>query len=100
MEIKKEKKTKPIHLLLSSYTIGFVLGSLGFFISEMNKDFQLDFSKESILCLLIIFPIIYWVYRYSGMAFNDQNLKVKLLYFALFILGIFLGLLFFELSLN
>ncbi|MEK4520662.1 hypothetical protein NSQ95_16550 [Psychrobacillus sp. FSL W7-1457] len=98
MEIKKDKTLT--HLLLSSYTIGFVLGSLTFFISERNKDFHYSFSKEYIFCFIILFPIIYWVYRYSGRVFNNQTLKIKLLYFALWMLGMFFGLVFFELILN
>ncbi|MGA3602321.1 hypothetical protein [Lysinibacillus agricola] len=99
MEIKKDKTLT--HLLFSSYTIGFVSGGLAFFMSEReNKDFQFSFSLESIFCLLILSPIVYWVYRYSGMVFNDQSMKVKLLYFALCIVGMSFGIFFFELLLN
>lgn len=97
MEIKKDKTLT--HLCFSSYTIGFVIGGLFFFITEINKEFQFSFSKESFFCLLILLPIIYWVYHYSAMVFNNQNLKTKLLYFALCILGMFFGIIFFELSL-
>lgn len=98
MEIKKNKTI--IHLLLSSYTIGFVLGGLAFFISEINKDFLFSFSIESIFCFIILLPIIYWVYRYSGMVFNDQKLIIRLLYILLCIIGFGLGVIFFELSLK
>ncbi|MFJ7406352.1 MULTISPECIES: hypothetical protein [unclassified Lysinibacillus] len=92
-----EKNRTITHLLLSSYTIGFVLGGLTFFISERNIDFQYSFSIEYIVCFLFVLPIIYWIYRYSGRVFNIQSMKVKLLYIALWIVGMFFGLIFFEL---
>ncbi|MEB2281738.1 hypothetical protein LAV73_17300 [Lysinibacillus xylanilyticus] len=99
MEIKKDKTLT--HLLFSSYTFGFVCGGLEFFLMERkNIDFQFSFSKESFFCLLIVSPIIYWVYRYSGMIFNVQSMKVKLLYFVLWMVGMYFGLMFFELTLN
>ena len=99
MEIKKQEKTLT-HLFFGSYTIGFVLGGVAFILSERNRDFQFTFSKEYILCFFIFLPIIYWVYRYSGIVFNNQSLKVKLLYFVLWILGMFFGIVFFEILLN
>ncbi|MBE5082077.1 hypothetical protein J2D69_02745 [Lysinibacillus sphaericus] len=90
-----------IHLLFSSYTIGFVLGGLGFFLTEIkNIDFQFNFSKESVFCFLILSPIIYWVYRYSGRIFDVQSMKVKLLYFVLWIIGMAFGIIFFDLAIN
>lgn len=88
------------HFLLGSYTIGFVIGSLSFFQSEINRDFQFSFSFESIFCISVVSPIFYWVYRYSGMVFNDQTMKMKLLYFFILILGFAFGIFFFELLLN
>ncbi|MFI8685976.1 hypothetical protein [Rossellomorea sp. NPDC077527] len=98
MEIKREKTLT--HLFFSGYTSGFVVGGLFFFSNEINIDFQLSFSKESFFCLLFLLPIIYWFYRYVGIVFNNQRLIIKLLYFALFVLGIFFGILFFEFILN
>ncbi|KGA80559.1 MAG: hypothetical protein M3043_07235 [Lysinibacillus fusiformis] len=95
MELKRHKTLT--HLFLGSYTIGFVVGGFTFFISLRNSHFQIKFSIESILCAFILLPIIYWIYRYSGMVFNNQPFTVKFLYLVLFILGMFLGILFFEL---
>lgn len=88
------------HFLLGSYTIGFVFGSLAFFLVDINIDFQFSSSFESIFCIAVVLPILYWVYRYSGLVFNDQTMKMKLLYFLIFILGLSFGIFFFELLLN
>ncbi|MGE7840374.1 hypothetical protein ACQKNX_06235 [Lysinibacillus sp. NPDC093712] len=98
MEIKKDRTLT--HLLLSSYTIGFVLGCLTFFITERNIDYQFSFSIETIFSFVLLLPIIYWGYRYSGMVFNKQHMKVKLLYIVLWIVGMYFGLIFFELVLK
>ena len=92
-----EGKVELKHFLLGGYTIGFVLGSLVFFLTEINKDFQLSFSFENILCIIVVLPIFYWVYRYSGMVFDDQTMKMKLLYSFILILGFSFGIFFFEL---
>lgn len=98
MEIKKDRTL--IHLFFSSYTIGFVVGGIVFFITETKKDFQFSFTGESFFSLLILLPIIYWVYCYTGTVFNNQSLKIKSLYFALCLLGMFFGIVFFELILS
>ncbi|QTB27597.1 hypothetical protein [Lysinibacillus sphaericus] len=105
MEIKKDKTL--IHLLFSSYTIGFVLGGLQFFLMERKNlgkiiDYSLHFSftKESVFCFLILSPIIYWVYLYSGKILDVQNMKVKLLYFVLLMISYAFGFIFFDLALN
>jgi len=96
MEVNKSKTLT--HLLLSGYTIGFVLGGLAFFMAETNLQFSV--SKESIFYLIFLTPIIYWVYRYSGMVFNNQNFKIKLYYIVIFLFGMAFGIIFFELILN
>ncbi len=93
MEIKKDNTV--IHLLFGSYTIGFIVGGGSIIISETNKTFDFNFSIGSFFCMLFLAPIIYWVYRFHGMVFNDASLPMKLLYFSLSILGIFGGGLFF-----
>ncbi|MFC9539069.1 hypothetical protein ACFTQ7_04210 [Lysinibacillus sp. NPDC056959] len=98
-----QKNKTLIHLLFSSYTIGFVVGGLQFFLMERKNidfHFHFSFSKESVFCFLILSPIIYWVYRYSSRIFDVQNMKVKLLYFVLLMIGMALGFIFFDLALN
>jgi hypothetical protein len=96
----REGKVDLKHFLLGSYTIGFVFGSLAFFLAEINIDFHFSFSFESIFCIAVVLPILYWVYRYSGLVFNDQTIKMKLLYFFILILGFSFGIFFFELLLG
>ena len=98
MEIKKDKMLT--HLCFGSYTIGFVVGSLVFFISEINKDFQIKFSVDTIICFLLISPVFYWTYRYFGMVFDNQSLKVKLPSFLLMLIGFCSGVIFFEIIVN
>lgn len=97
MQIKNIMLT---HLLFSSYTIGFILGGLTFFLVELDKDFHIKLSTEGILCIFMVLPIVYWVYRYSGMIFNNQNFKIKILYTCLGIIGFFFGAIFFEILLK
>lgn len=88
----EQRKNKTLtHLLFSSYTIGFVLGGFTFFITETS----MTISKEGIFSFILLLPIIYWIYRYSGMVFNEQSMKIKFLYAVLFLIGICFGVLFF-----
>lgn len=96
MEIKKIL----IHLLFSSYTIGFILGGFTFFLVELDKNFYIKLSTEDILCFFMVIPIAYWVYRYFGMVFNDQNFKIKIFCICLSISGFFFGAIFFEVLLK
>lgn len=95
-----ERKIELEHFLLGSYTIGFVAGCLGGLLTKISTIFNFNFSFETIFCILVVLPIFYWVYRYSGMVFNDQTMKIKLLYAFILIIGLFLGLIFSELLLG
>ncbi|WP_342578093.1 hypothetical protein [Psychrobacillus sp. FSL K6-2843] len=95
-----ERKVELKHFLLGGYTIGFVAGCLGGLLSTISTTFTLSFSFESIFCIVVVLPIFYWVYRYSGMVFNDETMKMKLLYFFISMLGLFFGLFFSELLLS
>ncbi|MER2061278.1 MAG: hypothetical protein ABTA16_20960, partial [Niallia sp.] len=66
-----EKKVELKHFLLGGYTIGFVAGCLAGLPLKISTTFNLSFSFESIFCIVVVLPIIYWVYRYSGLVFND-----------------------------
>lgn len=95
MEILKRKELE--HFLLGSYTIGFIMGS---WLYVINPTLNLSFSFENIFCIIVVLPILYWVYRYSGMVFNDQSIKMKLMYSLVLILGLGFGIFFSELLLS
>ncbi|MFS0876819.1 hypothetical protein [Solibacillus isronensis] len=95
MEIKRSNELK--HFIFGGYTIGFIMGCWVVIISENNPTINLSFSFESIFCIVVVLPLLYWVYRYSGMVFNNQSLKIKLLYSFILILGICFGIFFSEL---
>ncbi|BAK17235.1 predicted membrane-associated, metal-dependent hydrolase [Solibacillus silvestris StLB046] len=94
------KRNELKHFLLGGYTIGFIVGWLVVLISVINPTFNLSFSFKSIFCILVVLPILYWTYRYSGMVFNDQTMKVKLIYSFVLFLGFCFGIFFTELLLN
>ena len=95
-----ERKVELKHFLLGGYTIGFVVGCLTSLLSKISTTVNLSFSFESIFCIVVVLPIIYWVYRYSGMVFDDQTMKMKLLYAFILLLGFSFGIFFFELLLS
>ena len=70
------------------------------FIHDQHHIYSFSFSFESIFCIVVVLPIFYWVYRYSGMVFNDETMKMKLLYFFILMLGLSFGLFFSELLLS
>lgn len=100
MKVLERREKNLEYLLLGSYTIGFVAGCLGGFSTEVSTTLDFSFSFESIFCILVLLPIFYWVYRYSGMLFNDQAMKIKLLYALILIIGLFFGVIFTELILG
>ena len=75
---------------------------MGILISEINPSLNLNFSfsVKSIFGFLVVLPILYWAFRYSGMVFNDQTIKMKLIYSFILLLGLCLGITFSELLLN
>ena len=97
MEVKTNRKVI-VHLLLGLYSIGFIGGSIAYLLSEIPKEFQLDYSFYSLLAIVMIVPVFYSFYRYLGKDFDNLGLILKLLLTVVACIGMFMGVLFCEIG--